>query len=69
MRQYTKNIWMRQYTNSGKFGVVENLSENEKELRILVQHNQNGVCVRARIRRSGRIQTVLVRLCQLVQQC
>ena len=45
MREYdlTKtsiNTWMRQYTNSGKFGVVENLSENEKELRVLRKENK-----------------------------
>ena len=45
MREYdlTKtsiNTWVRQYTNSGKFGIVENLSENEKELRTLRQENK-----------------------------
>ena len=45
MREYdlTKtsiNTWMRQYTDSGKFGVVENLSGNEKELRILRKENK-----------------------------
>ena len=34
------NTWVRQFTNSGKFGIVENLSENEKELRILRKENK-----------------------------
>jgi transposase len=40
MREYdlTKtsiNTWVREFSNSGKFGVAENESESEKELRAL----------------------------------
>jgi transposase len=31
----TINIWVKQYGNSGKFGVIENCSDAEKELRAL----------------------------------
>jgi len=32
--------WVRQYSNSGKFGTVENLTESEKELRLLRKENK-----------------------------
>ena len=32
--------WLREYTNSGKFGVAENMSDSEKELRLLRKENK-----------------------------
>ena len=32
--------WIKQYENSGKFGVLTNLSESEKELRVLKKENR-----------------------------
>lgn len=32
--------WEKQYKNSGKFTVIDNLSENEKELRQLKKENK-----------------------------
>ena len=34
------NEWARQLKNSGKFGAIENMSESEKELRILRKENK-----------------------------
>lgn len=34
------NMWAKQYTNSGKFTAKDNLSENEKELRVLRKENK-----------------------------
>lgn len=34
------NMWAKQYINSGKFTVKENLSESEKELRLLRKENK-----------------------------
>lgn len=36
----TVTVWEKQYTNSGKFTIKENLSEEEKELRILRKENK-----------------------------
>ena len=38
--KHSINVWAKQYANSGKFGVVENLSDGEKELRILRKENK-----------------------------
>ena len=35
------NEWARQMKSSGKFGVLENLSESEKELRALRKENKH----------------------------
>lgn len=34
------NTWVREHSNTGKFGVLENLSEGEKELRALRKENK-----------------------------
>lgn len=36
----TINIWLKQYANTGKFSVVDNLTEAEKENRILKKENK-----------------------------
>jgi len=34
------NVWLKQYANSGKFGVIPNLTDGEKELRVLRKENK-----------------------------
>jgi transposase len=36
----TINTWEKQFENSGKFTIKDNLSENEKELRVLKKENK-----------------------------